>query len=153
MMNIFLLFTTGWILIIFNIPSVIGALSLFSEHIEDVEFNKRGMQMYLVGYTKAVFMLLILLFTSYKVDGLEQMETKDYAKIEFFTSLKELCEINSISDFIYCFLGIFILKLTKDILRYLHERDEMELSSILSEERNDRLTSTFIEMRSFRERE
>lgn len=148
-MNIGLLFTTGWILIIFNVPSVLGALSLLSNKIEDIDFNKRGMQMYIVGYTKAIFMLLILVFTTYRVESLEKMDKKDEEKLEFFRKLKVLCEINSVCDLIYSFLGIFILKLTQNILRYLAEREMMELSSLLSEDRtNTRFT---IEFTNFRE--
>jgi len=155
LMNVLFVFTTGWILIIFNVPSVLGALSLFSRHPEDFDFNKRGMQMYLVGYTKAVFMVLILVFTAYRIDALKETDPIDEEKLLFFENLQRLCQINCAVDLVYSFLGIFILRLTQNILRYLTEREQMDLSSLLSEERNTtrltNLTNTRIEMRSFRE--
>jgi len=150
------MFTIGWILIIFNLPSFLGALSLLSNRMEDIEFNRRGIYMYLIGYVKAIFMLLILGFASFQVENLEGLEdNEEIEKLEFFKELKTLCELNSICDFVYSLVGICIIKLTRDILQYLKEKELMGTSSFLSEERTNTrflsLTYAGIELRNLRE--
>jgi len=139
-------------LIIFNIPSVLGALSLFTDRPKDIDYNKRGKQMYLVGYTKAVFMLFVLIYFSYKIEDYQRANINDEEKVQYFERLKVLCQINLLCDLVYSILGVFVLRLTQAIIRYLGEREDMNISfSALGDFTTSRLTNTKIEMRSFRE--
>jgi len=108
--------------------------------------------MYMVGYTKAVFMLFVLIFFSYKIEDFQRANIDDEEKVQYFERLKVLCQINLLCDLVYSILGVFVLRLTQAIIRFLGEREEMNISlSVLGDFTTTRLTNTKIEMRSFRE--
>jgi len=108
--------------------------------------------MYMVGYTKAVFMLFILIFFSYKIEEFQKQNSHDLEKVQYMERLKVLCLINLLCDLVYGVLGIFVLRLTHAIIKYLGEREDLNVSlSALGDFTTTRLTNTAIEMRSFRE--
>lgn len=72
LLNVFLIFTKGWVLVIFNVPCVLGAIALFSDDIEDTETNEQAIQMYMVGFIKCAFGFVILYFVSQKANTIIQ---------------------------------------------------------------------------------
>jgi len=123
-LNTFLVFKSGWYLAMLNFFNLLGAISLFSEHYEDIKFNERGIKLYLLGCFKVFIIFALYSYATFvNLIGSPSNQTdseEDGSK--FYQQLRLLSGVVAIFDLIYILMGYWILKETRKIIEILKPR-------------------------------
>ena len=122
-LNTFLIFKSGWVFAMFNVINFMGALSLFSEHSEDINFNNRGIKVYSFGYIKCFGIFILYCFSVYKGIETSALKENDEGALKYYSHLRTLTGICCCFDFLYMLAGIYVIKETRKILNFQKPRE------------------------------